>query len=1477
MDGVHIKKGELKLKTTKLQKIISTVLAVLIMVSAVPLTAITASAATEGTYLGFEYMIDGGEVSITGYTGSATDLTVPQKISGYPVVTVLGGTFRDNTAIKNVVIPDGVTQVGSSAFYGCTSLESVTLPEGIDTIFASTFYNCKSLRSVNIPTTVTKINTNSFNGCASLESIEIPEGVTKIAPYAFYGCKSLTGITFPEGLESIGDYAFEGCAALERATIPASVTTVGECAFLYCDRLTIYGYKGTAAERFANSCEIPFVALDGSSVPEGLEYSIYDGEIIIRGYTGSAAELDIPAEIDGCPVTRIGGYAFNGNAALTSITLPDTIRFIGDWAFAGTGITSIYIPDSVTEFETCVFMDCDKLSYVRLPEGITCISGYMFSGCYNLKEIVIPDSVIIISSGAFNGCGLSSIDLPDGIERIDYYSFYYCKDLESVVIPDGVTFIDDYAFGYCESLVSVTIPESVTEIMEYAFDYCPNLTIYGYKGSEAERYANEHNVPFVLLHELSADNIIYRGESEVILEAGESYTPEFGLDPADATDDIVLTADSDCVRIEDGTVIAVSSGSAIVTATIGNGESVSFTVKVIAVTGISIISAPTKREYIVGEWIDFRGFLAEINYSDGSAVTLNSGSYEYSVNYDPFMTGTQPVYIEYIDKAGNAHQAYFTISIKGIAELCVESLPYKTEYNIGDSFDETGLLVSLRFTDGTSMSVTNYKLRGFDSSTVGRQSIRVIWEDSTNREYYASFTVKVIDPNSIPIEGMILADGKDLITLFPDDMFYSYYADFEVYPPDATDSITLYTDSDCISIDGMTIRPCYSGMATVTAVADSGVEYTFTVEVCEFREIYVEQYPYKTVYNIGEEFDPEGIKLAAVFHNGQTVDVNDLPNCYIDYRYFDSSFEGISYVQAVVTISTGQEFYIEIPVEIVDPTPRAHYIEIASYPYKTVYDRNDPAGLDLSGLVVNAYYADGSVREITDYRVEYYDLNMEGMQYVNIGWNSERGEYFSTYFDIYVRDVYGIEIVSLPNKTVYDLYEPFDPSGMILKVNYSNGDYIETTDFEIGPFESSFEGIYYLNINWMHPYTHSYYSTTFEYEVRDSRPLATEIYVQSEPYKTVYDINDPFDPMGLRVYARYADGTERELDDYYVIGFSSSYEGYVPVGVEWTNERGEYMTTYFNIYVRDVSGITVQTAPYKSEYELGESLDISGLEVVVNYTDGSTEYITDYIVSGFESHMAGMLAVTVSWCAPSGQWYYAYFDVNIVDTAPVPLEIYIATLPDKLEYLTRESLDLTGMTVYMVYSDGTVSLITDYKVSGYNALKEGVQTVTVTSFEGFTATFDVTVKKPATVTGIAIEALPEKLTYYIGEKLDLTGLSVVAVMSDGTYEPITVGYTVSGFTSNSVGTVTVTVSYNGYTASFEASIVKYYMIGDVNGDGNVNMMDCFIVCRFICQASFPDEDQQITADINGDGKINAVDSNLLRRAVAGSYVISELL
>ncbi|MBQ2729229.1 MAG: leucine-rich repeat protein [Clostridia bacterium] len=1463
------------MKTTKLQKIISTVLAVLIMVSAVPLTAITASAATEGTYLGFEYMIDGGEVSITGYTGSATDLTVPQKISGYPVVTVLGGTFRDNTAIKNVVIPDGVTQVGSSAFYGCTSLESVTLPEGIDTIFASTFYNCKSLRSVNIPTTVTKINTNSFNGCASLESIEIPEGVTKIAPYAFYGCKSLTGITFPEGLESIGDYAFEGCAALERATIPAGVTTMGECAFLYCDRLTIYGYKGTAAERFANSCEIPFVALDGSSVPEGLEYSIYDGEIIIKGYTGSAAELDIPAEIDGCPVTRIGGYAFNGNAALTSITLPDTIRFIGDWAFAGTGITSIYIPDSVTEFETCVFMDCDKLSYVRLPEGITCISGYMFSGCYNLKEIVIPDSVIIISSGAFNGCGLSSIDLPDGIERIDYYSFYYCKDLESVVIPDGVTFIDDYAFGYCESLVSVTIPESVTEIMEYAFDYCPNLTIYGYKGSEAERYANEHNVPFVLLHELSADNIIYRGESEVILEAGESYTPEFGLDPADATDDIVLTADSDCVRIEDGTVIAVSTGSATVTATATSGVSCSFNVTVRSVTDVQLISAPYKREYTSDESLDLRGIEIEVRYSDGTVDVYDSSSItneKFSVYYEG-ITGNQPVYVEYKAADGNNYSVYFTISLKVIDGIYVESLPYKTEYNMGESFDAAGLLVSLRYTDGTSMAVTDYKLEGFDSSKQGICNVQIIWADDIDDEHYTSFEVKIIDPNSIPIEGMILADGKDLITLFPDDMFYSYYADFEVYPPDATDSITLYTDSDCISIDGMTIRPCYSGMATVTAVADSGVEYIFTVEVCDFREICIEQYPYKTVYNIGEEFDPEGIKLAAVFHNGQTVDVNDLPNCYIDYCCFDSSFEGISYVQAVVTISTGQEFYIEIPVEIVDPTPRAHYIEIASYPYKTVYDRSDPAGLDLSGLVVNAYYADGSVREITDYWVEYYDLNMEGMQHVNIGWNSERGEYFSTYFDIYVRDVYGIEIISLPNKTVYDLYEPFDPSGMIVRINYSNGDREETTNFETGYFENSFEGIHRLEITWINPNTGMLHFTSFEYEVRDSRPLATEIYVQSEPLKTIYDINDPFDPMGLRVYARYADGTERELDDYYVIGFSSSYEGYVPVGVEWTNERGEYMTTYFYIYVRDVSGITVQTAPYKSEYELGESLDISGLEVVVNYTDGSTEYITDYIVSGFESHMAGMLAVTVSWCAPSGQWYYAYFDVNIVDTAPVPLEIYIATLPDKLEYLTRESLDLTGMTVYMVYSDGTESLITDYKVSGYNALKEGVQTVTVTSFEGFTATFDVTVKKPATVTGIAIEALPEKLTYYIGEKLDLTGLSVVAVMSDGTYEPITVGYTVSGFTSNSVGTVTVTVSYNGYTASFELSVVKYYMIGDVNGDANLNALDSFMLAMIVCQAEFPSEDQLVTADINGDGKINAIDSNLMRRVIAGSYII----
>ena len=256
---------------------------------------------------------------------------------------------------------------------------------------------------------------------------------------------------------------------------------------------------------------------------EFLTYEKYDDHIEITGCDKSAESVEIPAEIDGLPVTIIGEFAFSGCKGLTSITIPDGVTSIGEETFSDcinlTSVTipdsvksiggqaftktkwlylkreetplvtingilidgqtatgEVNIPDSVTSIGERAFNYCIGLTSVTIPDSVTSIGRCAFYGCKGLTSVTIPDSVTSIGSYAFYGCkGLTSVTIPDSVTRIETGAFCY-SNLISVIIPDGVTEIREDAFLSCKSLTSVTIPDSVTNIESFAFYGCENLT-----------------------------------------------------------------------------------------------------------------------------------------------------------------------------------------------------------------------------------------------------------------------------------------------------------------------------------------------------------------------------------------------------------------------------------------------------------------------------------------------------------------------------------------------------------------------------------------------------------------------------------------------------------------------------------------------------------------------------------------------------------------------------------------------------------------------------------------------------------------------------------------------------------------------------------------------------------------------------------------------------------------------------------------
>ena len=164
-----------------------------------------------------------------------TQVTIPEG------VTEIGeSAFKYCYSLENVKLPKSLLSIGDNAFSDCVNLTNIVIPNSVTTIGDYAFYGCNSLTDVVIPNSVTIIGYNAFSGCSSLTSIEIPNSVTTIGSAAFYNCRSLTNIEIPNSVTTIEGYAFSGCDNLKSVVIPDSVAVIKNFAFNRCNNLTIY-------------------------------------------------------------------------------------------------------------------------------------------------------------------------------------------------------------------------------------------------------------------------------------------------------------------------------------------------------------------------------------------------------------------------------------------------------------------------------------------------------------------------------------------------------------------------------------------------------------------------------------------------------------------------------------------------------------------------------------------------------------------------------------------------------------------------------------------------------------------------------------------------------------------------------------------------------------------------------------------------------------------------------------------------------------------------------------------------------------------------------------------------------------------------------------------------------------------------------------------------------------------------------------
>lgn len=304
----------------------------------------------------------------------------------------------------------------------------------------------------------------------------IPDGVTSIGQEAFRSCIDLTSVTIPDSVTSIGSYAFYGCSSLTSVIIPDSVTSIGGFAFSGCSGLTSISIPANVTDIGGYAFENCNNLTSAGPIGGGYDYEFgWTKEIpacaffLCEGLTS----INIPDS-----VTNIGRFAFNRCSNLVSVQIPNNVTCIEYAAFGNCSrLTNLTIPNSVITIEGSAFSECSDLININIPSSITRIENNTFFNCSNLTNITIPDNVISIGKSAFSSCWrLKEVDIPNSVVNIEDYAFAYCSSLTNVTIPDSVTQIGWYAFENCSSLTNINLSNSITRISDYTFADCSCLT-----------------------------------------------------------------------------------------------------------------------------------------------------------------------------------------------------------------------------------------------------------------------------------------------------------------------------------------------------------------------------------------------------------------------------------------------------------------------------------------------------------------------------------------------------------------------------------------------------------------------------------------------------------------------------------------------------------------------------------------------------------------------------------------------------------------------------------------------------------------------------------------------------------------------------------------------------------------------------------------------------------------------------------------
>ena len=498
---------------------------------------------------------------VVGISANAYDFEVDEiyykitsDVEPYTVAVTYGVYDSPGSYTGDVVVPEyvtfgektyHVTSVGQHAFGNCSELINVQLPSSIVSIGADGFYSCVQLESVNIPDGVTKIGAQCFMHCHRLQSITIPEGITFLHVYTFFDC----------GIK------------------------------------TVY-WNAIACKSYTDDPNDHGDSWSGSKNPFTQDNERIRNQIITSFVFGDK-------------VKEIPDFCCYHMSNLSSVNIPESVTTIREQAFNYSGLTSITIPGTVSEFYWRTFANMEKLNNITIEEGVEYIPQEAFLNCPNVRSIVIPESITRIETEAFEECvGLEEITLPSGITDLGEHVFYGCSKVWSLKITKSTPpdFTPQYLLPSANlSGVKLFVPKGAVEV--YKNDVNWNV----FKSIEE--------------YEIKVANLSIEKELEIGIGKNKSLNPIVLPESADNRVLNYVSSDENIATIdENGVVTGVSRGNVVITVSTTDGSNISDECHVSVVQYAESITLDVSDEIIL--YVDE---MAVLNAEVGPDSTDNKG------------------------------------------------------------------------------------------------------------------------------------------------------------------------------------------------------------------------------------------------------------------------------------------------------------------------------------------------------------------------------------------------------------------------------------------------------------------------------------------------------------------------------------------------------------------------------------------------------------------------------------------------------------------------------------------------------------------------------------------------------------------------------------------------------------------------------------------------------------------------------------